>query len=49
MLNSIPKPFHFLDYLNFGSLIFPLVNLLELMQLSSIGNMLVNIELAKFV
>ena len=50
MLNPAPKSVHFMDYLNFGSLFdfFPLVNLLEPVQLS-IGYMLVNTELAKFV
>ena len=52
MLNPVPNSIHFMDHLNFGALstliFFPLVNLLELVQLS-IGYMLVNIELAKFV
>ena len=50
MLSPVPKSVHFMDYLNFVALcdFFPLVNLLELVQLS-IGYMIINIELAKFV
>ena len=54
MHNSVPKSVHFFYYLNFGAL-FDIVlwkissdNVLELVRLS-IGYMVVNIELAKFV
>ena len=50
MLNPIPKSIHIFHYLNFGALFdfAPLVNLLELVQLSFVYN-IVNIELAEFV
>ena len=49
MLNPIPKFVHFWDYLNFGALlIFSYGQFVRTCALS-IGYMLVNIELAKFV
>ena len=56
MLNPVPKSIHFLDYLHFGALFnfFPLVNLLELVQLALVICLLFNWpnyinQLAKFV
>ena len=50
MLNPVKRSVHFLDYLNFGVLFnfFIWSVCLKLCNLSSIGYMLVNIELSKF-